>query len=158
MRVLFWLILALLVLFDFQYIGDGWTIHYQGEAVGVLAFTLGVVFLVNGIFNRTQDLLITQGKLRERVSTPYDIFPVLLLLPFFVGAQFSGEYLNILPTIADKAQMEPFRWAFQWGLSAKPIYATPLMFLGMLVLIFLYRVMRLLSALREHDERTRSTR
>ena len=151
MRVLFWLILALLVLIDFQYIaadGGVGTIRYQGEAIAIVAFVLGVIFITIGIFNRVQDMLIAQGKLDRRVSTPYDIFPLLLLIPYFIGFQFFGDRLETVPRIAEG--LEPYRWAFRWGLATEPAYAVPLMFLGMLALIFLYRVMTLLTKLRNH--------
>jgi len=94
----FWLIVACPTLVGWEYDGPGRMMSFNGFGLGVLLSIVLYIVLAARIFRRVEDILISRGRFTGRLSTPYDIFPLLLLIPFGIGYSWLGD-----------------RWAFEWG-------------------------------------------
>jgi len=115
---------------------------FDGFGTGIgLAIVVAIVFVIR-IFRRVEDILIANGTIKSRVSTPYDCFPVLLLLPFGFGGQWFGDLLPSTPLIAAKHETV-YEWVFKWGVNENKF----LIYLAILGLILLYRIHQLLMAI-----------
>lgn len=132
MRVLFWLILALLTLVQFRYVGESTSFNFDGTMLAWMAGVLLAVGLAVLLFNRVQALLLVRGLIDQKVRTPYDVFPLLLLVPFVISFTLGDP---------SAAAGDESGWFFRWG---GPVRAA-FIFLGMLGLLYVYRIVVLLE-------------
>ena len=137
-----WFFVAVLTLVYYERNWEtGSKLFFDGFGNGILLSIILAIALVIRIFRRVEDILIARGTIQHRVSTPYDIFPILLLLPFAFGGQWFGDKLP--PTPLTTATHEAvYQWVFKWGVNENKF----LIYLAILGLIFLYRIHQLLAA------------
>ncbi len=136
---LLWFLAAVSTLVYYEQSWESGKVFFDGLGVGVGLSVVVAIVLVIRIFRRVEDVLISKGAIHGRVSTPYDLFPVFLLLPFGFGGQWFGD---LLPSAA--AKYEPvYRWVFKWGTDEHKF----LIYLAILGLILLYRIHQLLAAI-----------
>lgn len=133
-----WFLAACATLIRFEIGGEDSRFVFDGLGLGILVAVILAVVLVHRIFRKIEDILMAKGTIEKRVSTPYDFFPILLLILFPLGMQWFGE---LLPSAAARGEIV-HRWVFQWGQNADKF----LLYLAILGLILLYRVLRLLAA------------
>ena len=134
-----WFLVAVATLVHYErHWETGTAVFFDGFGNGIgLAVILAIVLVIR-IFRRVEDILIAKGTIKRRVSTPYDLFPLFLLIPFGVGAQWFGD---LLPSAAAKNEVV-YEWFFKWGVNEYKF----LIYFAILGLILLYRIHQLLVA------------
>ena len=139
----FWFLFACATLIYYERNWEkGGKICFDGFGVGLFVSIILCIILCICIFRRIENILIARGSIQARISTPYDLFPILLLLPFFIHAQWFGR-----PISWPVPDVHTDEWVFKWGQNDYQM----LVYLAILGLLFLYRVYRLLLAVSEGD-------
>ncbi len=139
--VVWFLVAVLTVVYYERNWEDGGKFFFDGFGNGILLSIILAIALVIRIFRRVEDILIARGAITHRVSTLYDLFPVLLLIPFGFGGQWFGDRLSPTPLTA-AAHDVVYQWVFKWGMNEYKF----LIYLAILGLILLYRIHQLLVA------------
>jgi hypothetical protein len=140
MRRVLWLLLPLLALIHFEYNAEGWNLYYRGTGTAIFALIILGAGLCIKIFNSVQDLYIAKGIIDKRISTPYDLLPFIIIFPFAIGFRFFGDLLQ------GPVGIPGYRWLFEWGESDYKW----LIFLGILAVLFVYRINVLIRKVQEH--------
>lgn len=125
-RVLLLLTAALLaLLFNLEWdwrMGGDRSMTFTGPNLG-LATCAGLMLLIlHWAFRGFQDLLIARGDLTERIRTPFDVLPGLLIVPLAIGGGCQGE-----------------TWTLDWGLHPLKLWY----FIALLGAVFAYQVLTL---------------
>jgi hypothetical protein len=134
-----WFLVAVATLIHYErHWETGSSVFFDGFGTGIGLAAILAIALVIRIFRRVEDILIAKGTIKRRVSTPYDVFPLLLLIPFSVGGQWFGD---LLPPAASRNEVV-YEWFFKWGTNDYKF----VIYLAVLGLILLYRIHQLLVA------------
>jgi hypothetical protein len=134
-----WFLVAVSTVIHYERNWEDNRISFDGFRTGIGLSVLLAIVLVIRIFRRVEDILIARGTIKSRVSTPYDLFPVLLLLPFGFGVRWIGD---LLPSLAARQNIV-YQWVFEWGVNENKF----LIYFAILGLILLYRIHQLLAAI-----------
>jgi hypothetical protein len=117
----------------------GSAVYFDGPGVGIGLSIILVIALMIRIFRRVEDILIARGLIKSRISTPYDMFPLLLIIPYLPGIRFLGD---ALPATGPNGKVV-YQWVFEWGQSECKMA----IYFAILGLLFLYRIHELLRAI-----------
>ena len=139
-----WLLVAVSTVVHYERNGETIKVFFDGYGTGIVLSVVLAVILVIRIFRRVEDILISKGAITSRVSTPYDLFPVLLIFPFGIRSQWFGD---LLPSAAARNETL-YQWVFKWGQDEHKV----LIYLAILGLILLYRIHQLLVAIATKKE------
>lgn len=132
MKTILWLVLALLTLISFEYhYPDASELRYNGVVFGAGVLVILFIFLLFKN-SRAQKMLLANGVIKERISTPYDLIPYIIFIPFLPGMRYLGDLLPGSNTV--------HKWTFEWGLDMQK----GLIFLGILLALSMYKNILLL--------------
>jgi len=143
MPILWFLIATSSVVFYEKNWEGGNKFWFDGPGLSLDLSIIVATVLVIRIFRRVEDILISKRIIKSRVATPYDVFPILLIIPFGIGGQWFGEKLQSATAMNGTI----YQWVFKWGLGEHKF----LSYLSILGLILLYRIHQLLLAIIQEE-------